>query len=43
MKTKMNTDGSLYTFQEALQHIKNLRPIINPTHKLSEDVKNHNI
>ena len=41
MKTMVNKDGSNYTFEEALQYIKNKRPIINPTNKLSDDVKNH--
>ncbi len=42
MKTMVNNDGSNYTFDEALQYIKNKRPIVNPTHKLSDDIKNHN-
>ncbi len=42
MKTMVNNDGSYFTFDEALTYIKNKRPIVNPTHKLSDDIKNHN-
>lgn len=42
MNTKVNNDGSKYTYEEALQYIKNVRPIINPTHRLiSEIIKNN--
>jgi protein phosphatase slingshot len=42
MKTMTNKDGSNYTFDEALQYIKNKRSIINPTNKLADDIKIHN-
>lgn len=42
MKTKKNNTGEYYTFDEALQFIKNKRPITNPTHKLADDIINHN-
>lgn len=42
MKTMKNNDGTNYTFEEALQFIKNKRPIVNPTHKLAGDIITHN-
>jgi hypothetical protein len=42
IKTMKNNDGSSYTFEEALQFIKNKRPIVNPTHKLAGDIITHN-
>lgn len=42
MKTVTNIDGSHYTFEEALQFIKNKRPITNPTHKLAGELIKHN-
>jgi protein-tyrosine phosphatase len=42
MKVMKNSDGSSYTFDDALQYIKNKRPIVNPTHKLAGEIIKHN-
>ena len=42
MKTVKHNDGTNYTFDEALQFIKNKRPIVNPTHKLAGEIIIHN-
>ena len=38
MKTQKNKDGSNYSLEQALSYIKNKRFIINPTHKLLNDI-----
>jgi protein-tyrosine phosphatase len=43
MHTMVTKGGEYYTFDQALQYIKNKRPIINPTQKLFDDIVSHNM